>query len=127
MAGKRREKREGGQGKGEVSPQPCVEHAVIRDEPGHGGRRHKRQTRRTEEGFKGGKVKKYVGWKTHMANHKKRSQCGNEVCTFFSSALFFLSVEKEAWCVGVMNWLVWAASVTSDASKGVIMVFDKCT
>lgn len=50
-------------------PQPCVEHAVIRDEPGHGGRRHKRQTRGTEEGFKGGKVQKYDGWKTHMANH----------------------------------------------------------
>lgn len=64
---------------------------------------------------------------------KKRSQCGNDVCkgdffyTFPSSPLSFLSVDEETWCGVVMNCLVWAGWVTINASRGVIMVFDKCT
>lgn len=81
-------------------------------------------------------MQKYVGRKKHTkANHKKkRSQCGNDVCKgdfffffFTPSPLSFLSVDEETWCGVVMNCLVWAGWVTINASRGVIMVFDKCT
>lgn len=71
----------------------------------------------TEKKYRGGiqrrKVQKYVGGKTHTkANHKKGSQCGNDVGKgdffllfffIFWSALSFLSAEKErnTWCGGV--------------------------
>lgn len=50
MAGKSGEKGERESRERERSPSACVEHAMIRDEPGHGVKREV-----TEEGFKGEK------------------------------------------------------------------------
>lgn len=115
----------------ERSPSACVEHAVIRDEPGHGRKREV-----TEKENRGGiqrrKCKSMLDGSHTKANHRKRSRRGNDVCQgdFLtpSSHLFshFYQWKKKHTVRDGLTGLgtFWT---TINASEGVIMVFDKCT